>query len=205
MEKLTNPTQEEWFDMWAEELLVAGYIDELVAHPHVPTFELFPGYSKPYGKKKNTIMRPVSYTPDRIIRWNAKAAGIFYTPFDGDNEDWDKCYFKPQYTEFGNYYYSLIEVKGPTGNQKAYGSDFKFTQKWLWANTEQYVQKVMLMPAKSLKKTDQYLWNSTFTPERFLWTDKLSKLRTIPSTKGVPKLIVKTLEDFVSLSKTKSL
>ena len=204
MEKLTNPTQEEWFDMWAQELLDAGYIDEFISHPDVPTFELFPGFSKPYGKKKNTIMRPVSYTPDRIIKWNIKAKDILFVPFTGNAENWDKCYFNAQRhfedklrpsTEF---YYSLIEIKGPTGNQKAYGSDFKFTQKWLWANTGQYVQKVMLMPAKALKKTDQYLWNSTFTPERFLWTDKLSKLRTIPSTKGVPKLIVKTLEQFLN-------
>ena len=63
MEKLFNPTQEDWFDMWTEELLDAGYIDEVVSHPNVPTFQLFNGLSKPYDKKKNVILNPVAYTP----------------------------------------------------------------------------------------------------------------------------------------------
>lgn len=205
MEKLSNPTQEEWFDMWAQELVDAGYIDEVVSHPNVPTFQLFKGLSKPYDKKKNVILNPVAYTPDRIIKWNSKAAGIFYTPFDGEDRDWDNCYFKPQYSGF---YYSLVEVKGPTGNQKAYGQDFKFTQKWLWANTEQYVQKVMLAPIKPMKNNLQYLWATTFTPKRFLYTDGLSTnknkpvaWRTIPNKKGIPNWEVRTLEEFIMLKK----
>jgi len=209
MEKLFNPTQEDWFDMWTEELLYAGYIDEVVSHPNVPTFQLFKGLSKPYDKKKNVILNPVAYTPDRIIKWNVKAAGIFYIPFDGDNEDWDSCYFKPQYNDVGNFYYSLIEVKGPTGNQKAYGQDFKFTQKWLWHNSEQYVQKVMLAPIKPMKNTLQYLWATTFTPERFLYTDKLGTnkntpipYRTIPNKKGTPNWDVRSLEEFITKNPT---
>lgn len=218
MQVLDNTTQEEWFDMWCEELIEAGYIDEVVTHPDVPTFELFPGFSKPYGKKKNVIMNNVIYTPDRIIKWNCKAAGIFYTPFDGDNKDWDSSYFKPQYNPDSSlpsaykpgegFYYSLVEVKGPTGNQKAYGQDFKFTQKWLWVNTQQYVQKVMLAPAKVIKNPYQYLWAMTFTPNRFLYTDKLATnknkpipYRTIPNKNGVPKWKVRTLEEFIK-SKT---
>jgi len=212
MEKLDNVTQEEWFDIWAQELLDEGYIDEVVTHPNVPTFQLFKGLSKPYAKKKNVIMNPVAYTPDRIIKWNVKAAGIFYTPFDGNSEDWDACYFKAQRqfedklrpgTEF---YYSIVEVKGPTGNQKAYGQDFKFTQKWLWANTEQFVQKVMLAPVKRIKNPLQYLWATTFTPKRFLYTDKLATnkskpipYRTIPNKKGVPNWDVVSLEKFIEL------
>ena len=206
MEKLHNPTQEEWFDIYIQELVAAGYIDELVSHPNVPTFQLFKGLAKPYNKKKNVILNPVAYTPDRIIKWNSKAAGIFYTPFEGDNCDWNKCYFKPQYQENGDFYYSLVEVKGPTGNQKAYGQDFKFTQKWLWANSQQYVQKVMLAPIKPMKNPLQYLWTTTFTPERFLYTDKLAinkskpiPYRTIPNKSGVTNWRVRSLEEFVKL------
>tara|TARA_R110000772_G_scaffold182375_2_gene293632 strand:+ start:2773 stop:3468 length:696 start_codon:yes stop_codon:yes gene_type:complete len=223
MQLLDNTTQEEWFDMWCEPLIELGYIDEVVTHPNVPTFELFPGLSKPYGKVKNVILSSTAYTPDRIIKWNNKSMGIFFTPFVR-YEDWDKCYFKPQYTtpsvlpsEFESgkgFYYSLIEVKGPTGNQKAYGSDFKFTQKWLWANTQQYVQKVMLAPAKLFKQEKSwlpYLWSMTFTPERFLYSDKLATnknksipYRTIPNKKGVPLWEVRTLEEFLKTKKTLS-
>lgn len=202
MEKLDGLTQEDWFDMWAEELIKAGYIDEVVTHPDVPTFELFPGYSKPYGKKKNVIMNKVVYTPDRIIKWNMKAEDIFFTSFDGNNKDWDSSYFKASRNGF--YHYSLVEIKGPTGNQKAYGQDFKFTQKWLWANTQQYVQKVMLAPVKMLKNPYQYLWAETFTPQRFLYTDKLMAnknkpipYRTIPNKNGVPKWSIRSLEEFI--------
>jgi hypothetical protein len=216
MVKLDNVTQEEWFDMWCEPLIQLGYIDEVVTHPNVPTFELFPGLSKPYGKKKNVIMNKVVYTSDRIIKWNAKSKGIFFTPFDGSNDDWDSCYFKAQRhftdklrpaTEF---YVSIVEVKGPTGNQKAYGQDFKFTQKWLWANTKQFVQKVMLSPVKLLKKDLAYLWAATFTPNRFLYTDKLAvnknkpiPYRTIPNKKGVPNWEIRSLEEFIE-QKTQS-
>jgi hypothetical protein len=214
MEKLFNPTQEDFFDMWAQELVDAGYIDELVSHPDVPTFQLFDGLSKPFDKKKNVILNPVAYTPDRIIKWNPKAKGIFYTPFEAENSMWSDCYFNPQYKhptvieESEGFYYSIVEVKGPTGNQKAYGQDFKFTQKWLWANTQQFVQKVMLSPIKPMKSDLKYLWATTFTPKRFLYTDKLSTnknnpvpWRTIPNKKGVPNWEVRTLEEFLKLKK----
>jgi len=208
MQVLDNTTQEEWFDMWCEELIQAGYIDEVVTHPDVPTFELFPGYSKPYGKKKNIIMNKVVYTPDRIIKWNKKAMYIFFAAFNWGNDKWDTCYFNAMLEPNKGFYYSLVEVKGPTGNQKAYGQDFKFTQKWLWANTEQYVQKVMLAPAKVIKNPYQYLWAMTFTPERFLYTDKLATnrnkpipYRAIPNKNGILKWTVRTLEQFIK-SKT---
>jgi hypothetical protein len=204
MIKLDNPTQEEWFDIWCEELLATGYLDEVVTHPNVPTFQLFKGLDKPYGKKKNVVLRGTSYTPDRVLKWNSKAGGIFYTPFDGDNEDWNSCYFKPQYESGGGFYYSIAEVKGPTGNQDSYGVKFNFTQKWLWQNTEQYVQKVMLAPIKPLKNNLPYLWASTFTPNRFLYSDKLMTnknkpipYRTIPNKKGVPNWEVRSLQAFI--------
>jgi hypothetical protein len=219
MEKLDNPTQEDFFDIWAEELIVAGYIDEVVRPPDVPTFELFSGLKKDYTETKitrgvsklvnkfTTLMRPVSYTPDRIIKWNIKSLGIFFYPFTYGGSAWKECYFTPQQAPEG-FHYSLIDVKGPTGSQKAYGSDFKFTQKWLWANTQQYVQKVMLAPALTNKKPEPYLWASTFTPNRFLHTDKLSTsknkpdtFRTIPNKKGVPHWEVRSLEEFLILKK----
>ena len=198
MKKLHNPTQEEWFDEWCSELLAQGYLDEVVTHPNVPTFQLFKGYSRPYGKKKNTVMQPTTYTPDRILKWNDKAKGIFFEDIAGANKLWDNSYFNAHYQEEGGFYYSIIEVKGPTGNQSAYGTKFMFTQKWLWQNSGQYVQKVMLAPIKPLKKNLQYLWPTTFTPKRFLHTDKLTKLRTIPSKKGVPNWDVRSLTEFVN-------
>lgn len=191
MNKLDNPTQEQWFDIWAEEAILAGLIDEVVREPDVPTFILFKGYNRPYGKKKNVIMNPIKYTPDRIIKFNNKARNILFTPFEGPNSELDKAYFNPQKHPTENYYYSILDIKGPAGNQKAYNTDFRFTQKWLFANTGQYVQKVMLAPAKLLKNPKGYLWHDTWTPERFLYTDKLATnrnkpipYRTLPHKKG---------------------
>ena len=201
MDKLYNPTQEQWFDIWCQELLDAGYLDEVVKHPDVPTFQLFEGYSRPYAKKKNTIMQPTTYTPDRILKWNDKANGIFFVPFGADNSRWDECYFNAHHEIHGGFYYNIIEVKGPTGNQAAYGTKFMFTQKWLWQNSSQYVQKVMLSPIKPLKNNLQYLWATTFTPRRYLMTDKLTKKRTIPNRNGIPNWSVRSLEEFLK-SKT---
>ena len=204
MQRLENPTQEQWFDIWAEEAIEAGFIDEVVREPDVPTFVLFEGYKRPYKKKQNIIMRPVVYTPDRIIKWNIKAQGILFIPLEAANQELEKCYFNPQKHPTENYYYSLLDIKGPSGNQKAYGSDFRFTQKWLWANTKQYVQKVMLAPSRVLKNPKGYLWHDTWTPERFLYTDKLHTTKnkpipykTIPNKNGVPLWRVRMLHDAV--------
>ena len=203
--------------MWCKELIETGYIDEVVTHPDVPTFELFTGYSRPYEKKKNVIMNKVIYTPDRIIKWNIKAMYIFFNPWNMENKKWDDCYFQAALNwdattdpKLG-FYYSIIEVKGPTGNQKAYGSDFKFTQKWLWQLTQQYVQKVMLAPAKLFKQEKSllpYLWAQTFTPKRYYFTEKLSTsknklipLRTQPNKKGIPLYTMRTLEEFLDIKK----
>lgn len=214
---LNNPTQEELFDIWCQELVEAGYIDEIVSTPNVPTFTLFKGLKKEWQEikitaklpnktieKSKVLLHSTSYTPDRIIKWNIKAFGVFFLPFDYTGSDWNECYFMPQQAPEG-FYYSLIEVKGPTGNQKAYGSDFRFTQKWLWTNTQQYVQKVMLSPILVKKDLSQYLWASTFTPKRFLFSDKLSvnknksvPWRTIPNKKGIPLWKVRTLEEFLN-------
>jgi hypothetical protein len=215
MQLLDNPKQEEWFDIWANELVEAGYIDEVVTHPDVPTFELFPGLKRDLkyqvtntkGTKEKvkevTLMRPVAYTPDRIIKWNIKAKDVFFACFQTEFKAWQDYHFLADYQKEGNFYYSIIEVKGPTGSQKAYGSDFKFTQKWLWANTQQYVQKIMLAPAITKQNPKNYLWAMTFTPKRFLFSDKLSTnknkpipYRAIPNKKGVPHWEVRSLEEF---------
>jgi len=66
----------------------------------------------------------------------------------------------------------------------------------------------MLSPVKPLKKDLAYLWATTFTPERFLYTDKLAvnktktiPFRTIPNKKGKPNWEVRSLAEFIK-SKT---
>ena len=203
MKKLDNPTQEDWFDLWAEEAQSVGLIDEIVYE--CPTFCLFPGFSKPEGKKKNVVMSPIHYTPDRIIKWNPSALKVLFTPFPDPGSEWDKFYFHPQKHPDEDYYWSMLDIKGPAGNQRAFNSDFRFTQKWLYANTGYYVQKVMLAPAKLLKNLKGYLWHDTWTPERFLYTDKLSitskkpiPTRTIPHKNGQQLWSVRMVGDFLN-------
>ncbi|KKK85474.1 hypothetical protein LCGC14_2772940 [marine sediment metagenome] len=208
MKRLYNPTQEQWYHIWLLELINAEYIEnnrELI----IPSFNLFDGLFLPYTEdkilfkgsarehvkkinKKVTVLRPVSYTPDDIIPWTKKAENIFYIPFESDPRTWNSCYFKAMKSPNEDLYYSIIDIKAPTGTHRHSDTPFSFTQKWLWYRQKLYVQKVMLAPAKPKFGINTFLFESTFTPQRFLWTDKVTKLRKI--NHYVPR----TLEEFIT-------
>lgn len=195
MTPLDNPSQEDWFDIWAKVLIDNGYISKILKASEMEPMPLFEGlfkeisYTKVLYKgtkreqiktytKKITILEPIKYTPDRFIIWAEKAQNLLFTDLESYNNEGP--YFIAK--NYKGKYISLIEIKAPAGYGGRNTSDasFRVKQKWLYEKYKLYTQKIMLYPnSKKSVNPRNYLWLSTFTPGRYLFTDKLTKNRTI--------------------------
>lgn len=191
-------TQEELFQLWCDDLIAAGYIQSVIEHKDIKPFVLYPGLVKSrevtvYSPKKNipkkivekkTLLEPIQYTPDRVIIWDIKARGVFFNT----KEEFPETYFVGhEYVTGSGKFFSLVEVKAPPGYGNKHGSDqsFRVKQKWVWEKYNLYVNKVYNYPNKRVKVTTPYLWLSTFTPDRYFYTDKKMEPRTISRWKPV--------------------
>jgi len=205
---------EELFDLWCDDLLKSGHLLKVLKQDDIPNpIILFKGldntreskkivYKGTSREKEKTIvhrqelLHSITYKPDRWLMWADKSKDVFFT----DMEDpWKECYFIGQKKPDGSYV-SAVEIKAPPGYGRGNSSDagFAVKQKWVWVEAQIYVNRVYLMPtgktkkSKKLKDPAPYLFASTFTPSRYLWTDKATKLRTISN------YISKTLKEFLS-------
>jgi len=191
MEKLKDPTLEDWFRFWLQELQDNGYIRKFTETKDMYPFILFEG-KKFKGKvlhadgksriKTKSHLEPIQYTPDFLIMWADKAKGIFYIPIEEDTVDNTKMLSH----RHNGLDFTPIEIKAPPGYGGRNTSDasFRVKQKWVWEKYEIFVQKVYLYPLKSMPKSTKYLWQNTFTPSRYFKTDGLRAFRTI--NKWVP-------------------
>lgn len=206
-DRLTNPTQEELFDLWAHEALEAGILTHVnwtpeqglvfdgVQHIEEIPKVIYKGTKRErvkIVKKKTTLFTPIVYGPDRIIYWNADFLGVLFDTVD----DWrtkDTCYFKANFDKIrGGIYYSVLDVKSPFGGKNSSDVSFAVKRAWIWERYKIFVNKVKLYPIKK-RATGKYLWTSTFTPARYFWTDGLTKHRTISNWK--PKRIETFLDN----------
>jgi len=193
MEKLDNPTQEEWFAIWLDELVRLGYVRSYTRHPE--TFILSEEVSRTILtkkliykdtkretikeiRKKEVLLKACTYTPDFLIVWNT-SAHMFYTNAMELLTGVKRNYFVSN--RMAGTQVSYVDVKAPAGYGGTNRSDVSFPvkQKWLYQTQGILVNKVMLAPNKKVKVTTPYLWLETFTPNRYLFTDKLTKQRTI--------------------------
>jgi len=216
---LTSPSQEDWFDFWADDLVKATFINKVLKQD-IKGWEIYPGEKLEYEepkilyegtdrervkmvKKSYTLHRPVHYTPDRVIFWNPKAEGIFFTDVEkivlGEVK-----YFIAHKLPDGRFI-TVLDVKSPFGGMNSSDVSFSIKKKWVWVKERIYVNQAVMHPVKPLKNVNKYLWVMTFTPNRFLYTDKLSTrknkpvpYRTIPNKKGVPNWEVRTLAEFIT-------
>lgn len=217
MEKVHNPSLEWWFDQWAQELQKAGYIKEIVSQDKCPTYILqepeyhdlhseriiYKGTKREQLKKETkriTVVDGIKYTPDRGIKWSDKAFDVLHRPQDLWKWDAPNPFFKS--IKHGSEYYSLLDVKAPAGygNRNCSDVSFAIKSKLVWAQYGIHINKCMLIPNKPVRKQniELYLFASTFTPQRYLWTDAITKLRTIPNKDGVSNWKVRTLQEFLS-------
>lgn len=188
MEKLTNVTQEEWWNMWIIEAMAEGFILDYESENKIPPFNLFDGLSYEYTQnnwiyqetsreriktitKKEILLYPTRYTPDGLIIWNPIVKDILFNDLFEKGE----AYFKAQFID--NKWVTILDVKAPTGVNRSADLPFSFTRKWLWQKYNLFVNKVMIVPPKP--KDNGYLFKDTWTPARYFMTDKLTKERSI--------------------------
>lgn len=165
--------EELYFSWYLCELIDNGFIDCYRYQPK--TYELSGNKSyktiKPLKTKlkeeEHTILQPHSYTPDYAIYWRPEAIGVFCKGLsESVTYDQKDAFFWVNMRVSGNY--SLIDVK-PMFDMQNMTRQFIINQKWLYDKHNIYCQKVI----------PEHLFKKTFTPERFLKTNKSGKDRKL--------------------------
>ena len=183
-----DSNEEKYFSWYLEELKERKYIDNWKKIEIA--YELTDGLSHTYIKKMKkiedvelmqTILSPSSYTPDFKIFWNKKAYGIFVqdinntknkivTPFICDSEG-----------------ISIVETKGTfdMGNMTRLAT---LNIKFMYFRYNIYVNLIKVPT----------IFKKTFTPDRYLMTDKTFRPRAINyGTKKKP-IGPKSLSKFIN-------
>jgi len=173
-------SDEEWyFSFYLDELYEAGYISEYELYPdsYILSDAVFYEYEKQLKTKTKMIvkklMREHIYSPDFRIIWADKARGVFFDSIYGQTN----LLKVPFITISDNI--SIVEIK-PVFDQNNMTRLFITNQKWMYHKLGIYVQKIV--PVK--------LFEQTFTPKRYLLTDKSGKPRKL-------KYQPRSLETFV--------
>lgn len=167
-------SREEWyFSLWLDDLKELGIVKRYLYESN--TFTL--SEAKRYKQLKilitktkiieKSLMDSHVYTPDFLVEWNKDYDGIFYRTID------DEYYANspPVMCTKGKKddgHYTFFEVK-PVFDQNNMTRLFRITQKWLYDKYGLYVE-LTIVPT---------LFKKTFTPKRYLFTDKATTTRTI--------------------------
>jgi hypothetical protein len=168
--------EELYFSWYLTELLKCQVIEHFWYEPN--TFTL--AETKRYIKNKElktkitrqelVLLSDIAYTPDFLVKWNNEYDGIFYRLINKD------YYFNaPPFFAFGSkkldIHYSFFEVKGNFDRHNEVRM-FTYLQKWLYEKKNIYVQLARVPK----------IFKDTFTPSRYLVTDKTQKPRSIRFT-----------------------
>lgn len=205
MQKLINPTQENWFDFWAEDAIKLKFIKKVILqdtpfiiqlpikHRIVEKTTVYSGSKivreEIDGEKEKIALNGIEYGCDRIILWDEISEGIFYCLHENWNIHTSREYFVAHRLPSGAVV-SFLDVKAPAGYGGSNSSDVSFSinSKLVYTLYGYYINKVMLIPNKKLTtdyQKSKYLWLSTYTPERYFITDGLTKARTISNYKPI--------------------
>ena len=173
-----DSSEEKYFDWYLQTLLNNGFIKSYDFN--TLSWDLSSKKTYEWEKKmklvpnkimETTILHPHIYTPDVVVEWNQNAKNLFYQNLE-DNE------------KITTYFYaqddvSRWEIKGDFDYQNMTRLA-RVNIKWVMEKYGIYVQIV------SPNKT----FNKTFTPERYLLTDKSFKPRKLKYKN------VKTIREF---------
>jgi len=164
--------EELYFSWYLNQLRNQGYIDswdkfENVNDPYPLTEGLVWDYVKPMKRVEDkqleqVILAPSSYTPDFKIWWNPKARGIFVTDLNIGSTEKIATPFISQDS------ISIIETKGNHDNNN-------MTR--LAINNIKFVYQKFGVFINMVKVPT--IFKNTFTPDRYLLTDKTLKPRTL--------------------------
>ena len=162
----TDSDEEVYAIWWLEELLQAGYIEK---YERSETYQLAEPIKRQYTKHLKTRQRYVEghvaqgakYTPDFKIYWTSKALGVFATFYDGYNKKTTPFYCDSQLR-------TTLEIKGMHDRNREIPL-YTIKIKWLFQVHGIFVHMVK-MPK---------LFNDTFTPMRYMTTNKSGKARSM--------------------------
>lgn len=169
--------EELYFWWYLLELKDKGFISDIRYEPQ--SFDLCESVRFPWIKKMKTkdkvcdfeLLKGMRYTPDFTFVWELKATGIFTA----------NKYQNPRNMPFKMLGKTCwVDVKGTFSRNESYRI-FPMYQKMMWKIHGIFVEKIV-MPT---------LYVKTFTPGRFLLTDKTMKPRTI-------NFETQTLNDYVN-------
>ena len=160
--------EELYFSWWLDEAEGKGYIAHWDYEVH--SFDLSDKVTNTYTKQlktkmkivTETILQPHIYTPDFIIEWTDKAKGVFFGV-----EKQNGYHFKLE-----DDYVSYVETKGSFDSNNMTRL-FSLNQKWVYQKHGVYINL-----AKISNKKNSF-FDKTFTPKRFLLTDKSGKPRAL--------------------------
>ena len=180
MAETTYDSKEEQAFVWyLEELKTKGFILRYKYQPK--PFTLFEKVHYKWVKHLKTkskieispILNGYSYQADFMIFWAPAAEHIFFEVLDSSMSLPCKIADIPFLARKKNSIHSIVDVKGTFNQNDAYRR-FSIDQKMVWDKHNIYVQKVIPWPSVSKAgkiKPVGALFNQTFTPFEFLFTD----------------------------------
>lgn len=165
-----------------EELYFSWYLDELVDRGfvsnytyHNMSFRMSDPVRVPWHEKlktkvksrERTLMQGMEYVPDFVIVWTRDSRGVFID--DPENG----CTRIPQFVVghgvfLDDHDRSIVDTKGSydPNNMNRF---FEMKRKWIWNDHGVFINKIV--PYK--------LFEKTFTPQRYLLTDRTLKTRKL--------------------------
>lgn len=165
--------EERYFSYWLDELKLLGYIKAYYRPAPMPLSAArqyttsVPRKTMPPRMENRELLKAHEYTADFLVTWTEKAYGIFH-------EDKNAVVQNRQVPFFSNYngitatYYSLLEIK-PSFDQNNMTRAFVLNQKWILCQKGIYVELVKIPD----------FFRKTFTPVKYLYTDKTRQRRKI--------------------------
>jgi hypothetical protein len=190
----TDSIDEVYFEWWLQELKDNGYVE---SYHRAKSLTISDNITSDYTVKNKTksvivtknILQPIVYTPDYVIVWTDKANGIFFLDIYGSSilskeKDKPLLYHKIWAQKIDNKYVSIVDVK-PSINQRF----VKFTSSHTFVVKQALLYKTLCIFVDKIKVIS--LMKSTFTPDRYLRSDKNTTVRKI-------KFNIKSLQTYLS-------
>ena len=196
-EELLDSTHELYLIWWLEELKAAGYVTD---HKRPETYNLndslvIPIRKPDKRKTTKTLLQGRVYTPDRMILWKDEVKMSYFC----QNYVRGKGFQKPDLNQthhivFNNLPFHLphitprgrfvtfVDVKNPY-NKANVKVMFSINQKDMWQRYQIYVNACYIYT----------LFNSTFTPRRYLKTDSGKGKRSIKN------IDVRSLQEYIDI------
>ncbi len=179
--------EEMYFQWWIDDLVSAGYIDEVVYQPEpfITSDKITYTFKKQLKTKTKIIEKVLSgerrYTPDYKIYWTDKAKGLIYKEIDHQPIDNPNAIFWASSDDQG--FFTIIEVKGGYDQ----GNMTRLARINIDLVHNRYGQYIELVRVSNSKNS---FFDKTFTPSRFIFTDAKKARRKL-------KYEPKSLNEFI--------